>query len=809
MRFPRHLSSLPAGIVRRLIREPGFAAVFVVTLALGVGANAALLTALRGYYLAPLPYHDSSRLVNIEQRLLGASGMSTAAYRDVLANIPQIASGGMVNESDTTIRVGDHPRVVMAAQITPSLLPTLGVNPQLGRGISPAAGRAGGPHQVMLSHGFWQSAFGGNGDVVGKTLEIDGSAYTIVGVTPAGFYFPDRSPQIYVPMVLDHKGNGFHELLSFSSWYFVARLKPGVTFAQLQTALQARADNQIAGFQPKERKFAKQYHYTLRATPLRASLIRDTGKHLALIELGAAFLLALAIAILANLVTVRVIGRRHEQALRLALGADRWTLWRAALSDTLPLALVGGTLAILIAWLGTDLLSRYGFGADDSVFAVGIGPWTAAMAFVLALVAGIFAAAPAALGSGAQLLARLTEGGYGTPSRAARLAQRSLSVLQVALGVTLLVNAGLISLSFHRLSTRSLGFGAPRLVVASLGLRGPQFSGNTAQIAFAQQFAQAAGKLPGVIRAGIATRIPFGQESSSYNVGRPGSGENKKAFPSVSSVTAGLLPTLDVKLVAGRLFSADEISGAAPVAVVGEPLAKAVYGSARAALGQPLVGNKQTVRIIGVTRPVRWFAHPPGRFDGTLWLPYSKLGGIILGNVFVAVRSSLPTPVVARQLDGLLARLAPTQAFSWVRSMDKMTAQAYRGDQAPAALFMIFALIALLLAAVGVYGTIAYLTRLRLAEFAVRQSLGASPARVHAEAVGQGVRIALVGAVLGLAGGALLARALAGFTEVPAAQSVPIYAVAAIVLVAVAVASAAVAARRARRTDLVTLLRPQ
>jgi ABC-type antimicrobial peptide transport system permease subunit len=277
----------------------------------------------------------------------------------------------------------------------------------------------------------------------------------------------------------------------------------------------------------------------------------------------------------------------------------------------------------------------------------------------------------------------------------------------------------------------------------------------------------------------------------------------------VSFVTAGLLPTLGVKLVAGRLFSTEEISGGAPVAVVGEPLANAVYGSARAALGQPLVGNKKTVRIIGVTRPVRWFAHPPGQFDGTLWLPYSKLGGVSIGNVFVTVRSTLPTPVVARELDGLLAKLAPTQAFSWVRSMDTMTAQAYQGDQAPAALFAVFALLALLLATVGVYGTIAYLTRLRLGEFAIRQSLGASPARVHAEAVGQATNIALAGAALGLAGGALLARVLGDFTAVPAAQSVLIYALASVALAAVAITSAAIAARRTRRLDLLSLLRPQ
>ena len=789
----------------RLRREPVFAAIFILTLALGVGANAALFSALHAYYLAPLPYRNPGKLVSVQEKLLGTGGISAPAYRDVMAHVHGIGSGGLARLSNPTIDTGKRPRVVSATYMTPSLLPTLGASPTVGSGFDKAAGRPGGPREVLLSHGFWLSAFGGEADAVGKTLQVNGNAYRIVGVLPAGFYFPDRSPKIYLPMVVNP---GDTQLLSMSSWYFVARLQPGTTLARLNTALRAQAKREIAGFGPDEQKFARHYGYTLDASPLRGLFIGSTGKRLALIELGAAFLLALAIAILANLVTVRAIGRRHERALRLALGAGRGALWRNALSETLPLALLGGMLAIVFAWLGTSLLSHYGFGTDDSAFNVGLGGWTVVAALVLALAAGLLAALPAALGSSARLLVRLTEGEHGTPSQAARFAQRGLSILQVALGVALLVNAGLISLSFNNLSHRGLGFDAPHLVTANLGLRGPKLSNKDAQIAFVRHFADAAGQLPGVIRAGIATTIPFGQESQSSDFGKPGSPANEKAFPDVSFVTAGLLPALGIRLVAGRLFNSGDITAGAQVAVAGAPLARAVYGSNKAALGHSLQGGKETVQIVGITRPVRWFAHAPGHSDGTLWLPFSRLRSAS-SNVFIVVRSTLPTPVIKKELDGLLARLAPDQAFSSVRSMRAMTDEAYRGDQAPAVLFAVFALIALLLAAVGVYGTIAYLTRLRLAEFAIRQSLGASPARVHAEAIGQGIGIAIAGAVAGLAGGVLLARLLGGFTELPAAQSIPVYAVAVTVLVAVAVASAGIAARRARRTDLLSLLRPQ
>lgn len=789
----------------RLRHEPMFAAIFILTLALGVGANAALFSALHAYYLAPLPYRNTGKLASIQEKLLGRGGMSFEAYRDVMAHTKGIESGGLARQSNPTIDTGKRPRVVSATYMTPSMAPTLGVAPSLGNNFDKAAGQPDGPRQVLLSHSFWLSAFGGAKDVIGKTLRVNGQAYAIVGVMPAGFYFPDRSPKIYLPMVVDPKDT---QLLSISSWYFVSRLKAATTLTALRTALKARAKNEIAQVGPDEQKFARHYGYTITASPLRTLLIGSTGKRLALIELGAAFLLALAIAILANLVTVRAIGRRHEQALRLALGAGRGVLWRNALSETLPLALLGGMLAIVFAWLGTSLLSHYGFGTDDSAFTIGLNGWTILAAFILALVAGLLAALPAALGSGARLLARLTEGEHGTSSRTARFAQQGLSVLQVALGVALLVNAGLISMSFNNLSHRDLGFKAPHLIVGDLGLRGPQLDKKTEQIAFVQHFSKSASALPGVILAGIATTIPFGHKGESYDFGKPNSSANEKAFPNVSYVTAGLLPALGIKLIAGHLFTAGDITGRAHVAVAGVPLAKAVYGSTKAALGQPLQGGKETVQIVGITRAVRWHAHARGPSDGTLWMPFSRLRSAS-SDAFIVVRSTLPTPVIKKELDGLLTRLAPDQAFSSVRSMHVMTDEAYRGDQAPAVLFAIFALIALLLAAVGVYGTIAYLTRLRLAEFAIRQSLGASPARVHREAIGQSIGIAVAGAVAGLAGGILLARLLSGFTELPVSQSLPIYAVAIIALIAVAVVSAGIAASRARRADLLSLLRPQ
>ena len=791
----------------RVRREPAFAAIFIITLALGVGANAALLTALHGYYLAPLPYRDAGRLVNISQTLQGLGGMSMASYRDVLANTHEIKSGGLAGGGAATVLIGGHPRVVNAARFTPSMFRTLGVAPSLGYVMDAAAGRPDGPKQVVLSHSFWQSAYGGNPDVVGKNLNVDGRIYTIVGVMPAGFYFPDRARQIYLPLVVNPDANNF---FSVQSWDFVARMAPGVSLGTLRAALHARAQAEIAKAKPAVRAYAKRSGYGLAPQALRANLIGNTGARLVLIELGAAFLLALAIAILANLVTVRALGHRHEKALKLALGAKRLTLWREALRETLPLAFAGGALAVAFAWVGTRLLLHYGFGGAGSAFSVQGYGWMILAAFLLAMLAGLLAALPAAFGSGARLLTRLAEGGHGTPTRRSRLFQRGLSVVQIALGVALLVNAALIGLAYHKLATRSPGFDTSQLVVAVLGLHGERFAKQADNVAFVRQFSDAAERLPGFQRVGITNATPFSNTLVSSSVNRPGAPKSEQVFPAFSFATAGYLRALGARLVAGRTFTSGEVTGDAKVAVVDTDLARALYGSPISALGHSLKTRGKVLQIIGVARSVRWFAHPLGSIRGTLWLPYSLLPASETKNgVYVLVRTRLPSAVAGRELKGLLERLAPTQAFRSIRPMSAFTANAYRGDQAPAVLVGLFSLIALILAAVGTYGTVAYLIRQRLGEFAVRQALGATPTRIGVLALTQGALIAALGIGIGIGGGFLLARALSGLIHGAGSTNALAYLAAAIVMALAALLATAIPARRARRADLTTLLRPQ
>lgn len=791
----------------RLAREPAFAIIFILTLALGVGANAALLSALRSYYLAPLPYSHAGRLVNIQQDFQGLKGISVSTYRDVLANTPGLSGGGLGESSRATVEIGNHPRIVETAQVTPSVLHTLGVAPARGRTLSSATGLPDGPREAVLSYEFWQNAYGG-AEIAGKTIKVNGNTYNVVGVMPAGFHFPDRGPKIYLPLRVATTDT--HDYLHASTGFFVARLAAHTRLAELNTALHARQQEEISRLKPDSRRLAEKNGYKLHAVTLRSTLIGDAGPRLALIECGAALLFILAVAILANLVTTRALGRRHEKALKLALGAGRLTLWRDALRETLPLALLGGASALALAWVGIELLLRYGFGGVGSAFTITLSGWTVLAALVLALAAGFLAALPAALGSASRLLARLAEGGHGTPTRQSRILQRGLSITQIALGVALLTNAGLIGVAYHRLSNRALGFNRAHLVVASLGLHNKRFSDKAKNVAFVRQFTQAAAELPGFEAVGMASAIPFGNTLTSNNVHRSGARADQQIFPAVSYATQGVLRTLGARMLAGRTFRAADLTNKAHVAVIDADLARAMFPSPKAAIGQTIVIHKETMRIIGVTGALRWFPHALGQLTGTLWLPYSLLPAMETGNgVYVTVRTTLPPALATRQLKDLLYRLAPTEAFDWIRPMQQMTARAYRDDQGPAVLVGLFSLIALLLAAIGVYGTVAYLIRQRLGEFAVRRALGATPGQIGLMALTQGALLAVAGIGLGIGGGFLLSRALATATTMSGTASAAVYISTALAMAIIVFATTSIPAQRARRADLLALLRPQ
>ncbi len=797
----------------RLKREPAFAAIFIITLALGVGANAALFSALRGYFLAPLPYPHAGRLIVINQSVRGTQHISIATYDYLRRNAHSISGGGLSIEGGGILTIGNsQARKVRLDSATASWFKTVGVKPFLGRTFGPDADKPNGPREVVLTYHFWKNAMQGDPNVVGKTLNINAAPHTIVGVMPRGFYFPSRGIQFWVPFRLEPAELSPANVFDLSNYRFVARLSPGTNLGTAKLELNSLAQRQLKTTSPGDQASAKRDHYHITVLPLRDSLMSSIGTRLLLIELGAALLLLLTAAILANLVTVRVLARRHETALRITLGASRFELWRAALAETLPLGLIGGVLAVGLAWWGTRLIAEYGIGDARTAFSITPNAWVVLFSLALGCMVGIVAALPAALGSRKKLLARLGEGGRGDMGQRTRLAQRGLTVAQITLGVALMINAALLGLAFNEASSHPIGVNTRHLFIADLGFHGPNFKDQKSQFAFYRKFGDATRTLPGIEHAGVASELPFAGGLDTYGGLKGIGGIGPHGVNSVIEFVDGhALRALGASLIHGRLIDGTDIRNKGGVAVIDAALARKLFGTTDA-VGREVKLN-HTYHVIGVIDTLRWRAHPSGRHAGTMWLPYSVASmdsSFYAGSdMDLAVRSRLPSATVKHELEGLLHRLAPDQAFSFVVSMQGLKDRAYHDDQALPVLFGLFSLLALILAGVGTYGTVAYLIRQRLGEFAVRQAVGATPGRIGMLALAQGIVLAALGIGLGIVAGFLLARTLSDLISGAGSASALAYVAAALVMALAALLATAVPAQRARRADLLSLLRPQ
>lgn len=796
----------------RLKREPAFAAIFIITLALGVGANAALFSALRGYFLAPLPYPDAGRLIVVNQAIRNNQAISTSTYDYLRRNAHSISAGGLSQEASGILTIGNsQARKMQLDAVTVSLFKTLNVTPLLGQTFGSDADKPHGPREVVLSYGFWQNTMHGDPHVVGKTLKINASPYTVVGVMPRGFYFPSRNVKFWVPFAIDPSELGPGKIGDLQNHRFIARLKPDVSLHAATRELNVLAQRQLQEASARTQNLAHRHNYHIVITTLRDSLIGPTGERLFLIELGAALLLLLTAAILANLVIVRTLAHRQEAALRLALGASRFALWRAALADTLPLGFIGGILAVGLAWWGTALITRYGIGTASTAFSVRPDIWMVAFSLVLGCLVGVVATLPASFASRKRLLTKLSEGGRGGTGQRARLAQRGLSVAQIALSVALMINAALLGFAFKQASSHPIGLNTQHLIIADLGLHGPRFRDRASQLAFYRTLGDAARKLPGIERAGVASALPF-VDVDIYPLRRPGASKNDLVLTVLEHVDGHALDAVGTRLVHGRLIDANDVQAKGHVAVIDTDLARALFGTTKV-VGRELNIKKQPYRVIGIIAPVFWSPRAQGRYAGTLWLPYSivsQANDFYAGpNMDLAVRSTLPVQTVKRELDALLHKLAPNQAFGFIKSMHDLKQDAYHDDQALPILFGLFSLLALVLAGVGTYGTVAYLIRLRLGEFAVRQALGATPTRIGLLALAQGATLAVLGIGIGTIAGFLLARTLSGMIGGAGSATALAYIAAALVMALAALFATAIPAQRARRADLLSLLRPQ
>lgn len=731
--------------LRRLLREWGFTLTFVLTLALAIGANGAVFAALDAYLFPPLPYAHSERLMIVQNHLKKTGWEFGPPYLS-FSKVPGIAASARFDRADMTVVINGTPQSVPAAKATPGLFTTLGVRPFIGRWAAPAAGKEGGPREVVLSYGFWQSAFNGNRDIFGQPLKIDGVTYRIVGVAPHGFFFPTRHCAFWIPLTDTVSPEA---PFSVPNGPAIVRLAPHAKLEHVVLALNMRLQRMIEGT-PAVQQQAELFGYSVAATPVQHWLGQAQKNNLLLMQAGALVLLLLAAANLGNLSLVRALHRQHEFALRMALGARRQALLRIALVEALPLGLLAGSLGLAMARYAAAALGAFGIAAADTPYRIAFSAPVTATVLVLALIVAAAAMITPLLITGGKRLDTLLKqaGAQSGGSRKALKVRQSLSSLQIALAVLLLSGATLIGLSLNKMISRNPGFETDHLVAAKLSLRGPAYETEDQKKQAWHVLRQEAAALPGVESAGVGYGVPFTGYSLRQNFKLAGDAESDPGVI-VNDIAAGegLLETLDVTLLSGRLLTSADFKNRDDwsVVVVDRRFAQTIYGTTDV-VGRYLSGG-HTTRIVGVIGSLNGTFAWQGSANGTMIAPAWSFTNSSLNLV---VRSPLAPTVVARELRTMLNRIMPDQSFTKIAPMSAYIAAQAGGTSAIATLMLACGVIALALASIGTYGVIAQLGRARRREFAVRIALGAQPGQIERLVLRSGIILWAIGSLAGV-----------------------------------------------------------
>ncbi len=789
--------------LRMLLKNPGFALIAILTLALGIGANTAIFSVVNAALLRPLPFPESARLVwawgNIRNRANRASvsPLDYMDYRAQTTTFDQLAA--MISVPNAANLTGSgEPERLETRLVTGNFFQTLGVNAMLGRTFQLENEKPGSGQVVVLSYGLWQRCFGGANEIIGRTISLNGAKYEVLGVMPPSFNFP-QGAELWGP--LDFERDGMKQRRA-NFLRPIGRLKPGVTFAQAQ----ADIDN-IA------RRLEEQYpdtnrNRTLRLVSLREQLVGNIKPTLQLLLAAVGFVLLIACANVANLLLARATARRKELAVRMSLGAGRGRVIRQMVTESVLLSLLGGALGVLLARWGVRLIVAL---SSDSI------PATAqpeidgvVLGFTLLLSLGaamLFGLVPAWQASQLCLGETLKDEGRGAGQSVARNRTRSsLVVLETAIAVVLLIGSGLLLRSFIRLLNVGPGFDAANVLTMGLDLSDEKRESPEKMTAFFAQLHERLAALPGVEAVGMITELPLsGQPNDTgFTVeGRPATDPNQRYGADFRRVNEDYLRAMRIPLLRGRGFTARETRQGDKVILISETLARAVFPYEEP-LGNRLVFgvNTQTsFEIIGIVGDIRHRALDAEPF-ATMYIPTLATEWTNL-----AIRVANDPLGIAAAVRREVQNLDSDQPVAAVRTMEQVLGASVSAPRFRTWLLGLFALIALLLSAIGVYGVMSYGVAQRTPEIGIRMALGARGADVLRMVVWRGMSLALIGVAIGLAAALALTRVMKNLLFEVRATDPATFVLGALLLVGVALIAIYIPARRATKVDPMIALR--
>jgi predicted permease len=794
--------------VRQLLKAPGFTAVAVLILALGIGASTATFSALDAALLRPLPYPEPGRLVQLLETLPDGSlnGVSGGAFLDWREHQTQLASIVLVGPVTRNLRGDGEPERLQGLEVTHEFLGVLGVQPKIGRGLLPEDEHPGGDsHVVVITDELWRSRLGGREPVLGSTLVLDDVPHTVVGVLPEGS-LPDGiwrpgSTRFVVPAVPDRHAEGRlgGKYSRFLHWATVfGRLKPGVSVAQADAELKVIKAQLNPEYPPYKRDWGTA------VLPLGERLAAGSRPVLFILVGAVAALLLIACANVAGLLLARARHRQREIALRVALGASGRRIMRQVLTESLVLAALGGAVGTLLSFLGIGLLR----GLTPGLLPGGVAPrldgWALAASLLLTGVTGLlFGILPAWQARRPNLNRALQSGGKSATARDHHRTQSLLVVAEVALTVVLLVAAGLLLRSLARTIETDPGFEPQHVLAFDLSLPDTTYETGEARYAFSREALARIRSLPGVAAAGTGMAIPFSGGAYGEFVGRAGAARAEdNPVARVNYVSEGYLEALGARLLAGRrLRQSDDGPDAARVVVVNHTTARRFFPGENA-VGRSLSMLGREWRIVGIIAdvPDRHLDQPSDLF---LYVPH-----VFNPERFsIVVRTSLDPLSLVGSIRREIQRLDPGLPLADVRPLEEAMQGSMSGRRIVLGLVGSFAAVALALACIGLYGVMAYSVALRRRELSIRQALGATRPNVVGLILRNGVLLTSVGLALGV-GGALGAARLLAHQLYQVSGHDPLVIAGTVLFVALAALLACwVPARRASRMDPVEALR--
>ncbi|HJQ32693.1 MAG TPA: ABC transporter permease [Pyrinomonadaceae bacterium] len=802
------LQDLSYGL-RMLLKNPGFTLVAVVALALGIGANSAIFSVVNSLLLRPLPFEHPERLVQVWET------SAKLGRNEIPASFPNFADWREQNHvfeqavaySDWSFNLtgAAGPERIRSAIVSPEFFQALGIKPVLGRTLLPGDDQPGKDLNVVISKKLWQRRFNSDPAVVGRGLDLSGKSFTVVGVVAGAADLPGLSDdtELWAPV-----SQGF--ALTERRAHFlnvIARLKPGVPLEQAQ----ADVNNLAAAL-------SRQYPEAnadrgLRLVPLQEQVVGDARLAL-LVLLGAvAFVLLIAATNVANMLLARAASRRKEIAIRTALGAGRWRIMRQLLTESLLLSLAGGTAGLLLALWGVDLLVAFGPTDLPRVKEVAVDARVLAFTFAVSVLTGlVFGLVPALQTSRPELNETLKEGGRSAAGGAGRRVRSALVVAEIALSLVLLIGAGLLLRSFFRLQAVNPGFNPEGVLAMQLDLTGPNYQKGAQAISFNDQLLERVRALPGVESAATASAVPVAPDAAFSRLAfavegqAPDPANRNVAF--YNAVSPDYFRTMQIPVLRGRVFDEHDVRNAPGVAIVNETLARKYFPGSdplgrRITLNDVETKEEDWATIVAVVRDTK-----PRELSGEpaaeLYMPYSQQpepGRVLM------VRTTERADAVAAAVRREVLAIDRGLPVYGVRTLPAVMSEAVAAPRFRTYLLGVFAVLALVLALVGIYGVMSYAVTQRTHEFGVRVALGAQTRDVLRLVVGQGTALALAGVLIGLAASFALTRVMSGLLYGVTPTDPLTFAFISLLLVAVALLACLVPARRAAKVDPLVALR--